>query len=522
MKSSTSKKLAQVTVMILTISVLLPVFAFAAPGFRTADTFYRDNYVTGYVYSDEPVNAQVYMYAPDGTSAGVAKTTYESVSNGVYTYRFEGASTVARQTYLRLHEVTTSTYHDVYDSSSNRRRGGGGGGGGYTGGVSGSILTVPSDGSIDANTLMNLLTNYDTVELKLTGDVALIPAKALVDFVGNTSKMLKIYNDKGTYNLPLSVLNLTALQDQLSTTVDDLKIKVTIAAASAADISGISSTALGLGATVIANAVDFGLVGIDNDGDTAEVDLGNNYVSRSIPLTKTASAANATGVVYDPAAKQLNFVPSLISSTGENGEVLIKRNSNSVYAAIERNKEFADANGHWAEGYIDLLGNKLVIDGMTDTTFEPERNVTRAEFAALVVRALGIDQRTASSRFSDVSSSDWYGSDVSSAVYAEIIDGYEDNTFRPNDAIKREELAAMVIRALEYAGVEADGSSAALTKFTDSDDIVWAQEELAAAVSSGIVDGMTDTTIGPRLQATRAQSAAMLNRLLLKANFINN
>ncbi|TDF98878.1 S-layer homology domain-containing protein [Paenibacillus piri] len=527
MKSAVVKKTAQVTVMMLIISVLMPVLAFAATGF--SNLTYKNNSVSGTVYSDTPFTegAQINFYDPSGNLVGTTTTsaTYNVYDGVYYNYSFSGSPDVLRQTYLDLKEVSSSVYGRVYDSTSSGNSGGGGGGGGGGGIANGSSITVSSDGTIDAYALKNALDQYDLVELKLSGDVALIPAKALVDYVSDKNKKLKISNDKGTYTLPLHVLALEDIATKLSTTVDDLIIKVGIAAASEADVSDINTAASSLSATVIGNAVDFTLAGQAPDGTSQAIDLGSNYISRTIPLTKEANSSQSTAVVYDPTTKKLSFVPSLFSTEDGTGVAEIKRNSNSIYTAIELNKSFADSKGHWAQSYIDLLANKLVIDGVTDTSFEPERNITRAEFAALVVRALGLDQSVGSSSFKDVSSSDWFSSVVGAAVNAKIIDGYEDNTFRPNQPINREELAAMVVRALSYAGakpeVDASQQSSLLAKFTDAGKIVWAQNELAVAVQAGIVDGVTDTTISPNTQATRAQSATMLKRLLTAANFIN-
>jgi N-acetylmuramoyl-L-alanine amidase len=528
MKSAVSKKMAQVMATLLIISVLLPVLAFAAPAFNN-DLTYHDNSVSGSVYLDTyNSNVQVKMFDPNGNFIGTTTASTYAATNGGYSYNFS-SPTSSNYSYLKLQEVSSSVYGIVYDSTSSRRNGGGGGGGGYFPGTGntqeGTTITVGADGVIDAAMLENALNSNDVVTIKLSGEFCLIPAKALVKFVGNKNKMLKILNDLGTYNLPLFVLNLTDLAGKLSTTVDDLRIKVTIAAATAND-GDINSAASALGATVIAKAVDFGLVGITTDNKTQLVDLANNYISRIIPLSKTVDPKTATAVVLDPGTKKMSFVPATFTSDASGkSEANIKRSSNSIYTVIEMNKNFADSKGHWAQSYIDLLANKLVIDGVTDTTFEPERSITRAEFAALVVRSLGLEQKSGSAQFKDVSSSDWFSGVVSAAVYAKIIDGYEDNTFRPNQSINREELAAMVVRALAYAGAKPDVSSSRqselLGKFADANSIVWAKQELAVAVEAGIVEGMTDTTIVPTMQATRAQSATMLKRFLTRANFIN-
>ncbi|WP_282940703.1 S-layer homology domain-containing protein [Paenibacillus sp. RC67] len=527
MKPAVFKKTAQVTALMLLISALLPVLAFAATGFK--DVTYRNGTVSGSVYSDVySVNAQVYLYDPSGNYVGTANTATYSVYEGVYTYNFS-SSVPNIHSYLNLLEkVTDSVYTTVYNTTSSGGGSGGSSGGGGGGGYipSGPSINVPSDGTIDANTLKTALTNNDVIELVLNGDIALIPAKALVDFVGDKNKALKITNSKGTYTLPIYVLNLSDLASKLSIDTDDMFIKVGISAASDTNVSDIKAAAEALGATVASDSVDFTLVALGSDADkTQAIDLGSNYISRTIPLAKAVDSSKATAVVFDPTTKKLSFVPALFSSSDDSSEATIKRNSNSIYSVIEMNKSFADSKGHWAQSYIDLLANKLVIDGVTDTSFEPERNITRAEFAALVVRALGLDQNTGASSFTDVSSTDWFSSVVATAVKAKIIDGYEDNTFRPNQPINREELAAMVVRALAYAGAKPDVSSdrqaELLAKFNDANQIVWAKQELAVAIEAGIVDGMTDTTIAPTKQATRAQSAAMLKRLLTKSNFIN-
>lgn len=539
MKPAVLKKTAQVTVLMLIISVLVPVLAFAASGFKDLK-FESNNTVTGTVYSDVySVNATVYAFDPNGNRFDVSSATYVDydVTNNVYNYKF----TVTSNTYdyVRVQgpfgtsvdgkTITGAVYESVYRNNGTNPGGGstccyGGGGGG---GIWGSeIINVSSNGSIDADQLKNSLKNYDKVTLKLSGDIALIPAKALVDYVTDSKKVLVIVNDNGSYIIPLNALKLQDLASKLSVTTDELKLKVTIAKASDTTKDGVDKAAKALGGTVASNAVDFDIVGLGKDQQTAALDLGNNYISRILPLSKAVDSSKATGVLYNPTTGKLSFVPAVFSATDGKNEATLKRNGSSIYAVIELDKTFSDINGHWAESYIKLLANKLVVDGVTDTTFQPERNITRAEFAALVVRALGLDTNNGSSTFKDVAASDWYASVVAAAANAKLVDGYEDGTFRPNATINREELAAMVVRALNYAGakpdVSADKQTQLLAKFKDASKIVWAKNEIAAAIDAGIIDGMTDDTLGARDTATRAQSATMLKRLLSKASFINN
>lgn len=522
-------KTSQLTVFIIIFGALFPVLALAATGFQNVT--YKNGTVTGSVYSDiyEPSISQVvYMYDPSDNYLGAATTTGAtySVSEGVYSYDFSAIVSNGYSYLNLLEKVTDSVYQTVYNTTPNNGSGSGsssgdGGGGGFYNGPS---ITVSSDGKVDAYTLANALRANDTVELSLSGDYALIPANALVDFISG-NKVLRVKNVNGTYIIPLSVFKLNDLAQALDSEISDMTIKVSISAVTGAAADDIQAAASALGGSAAGMPADFNVIALSKEDRTQAVDFGSTYVSRILPLAKAIDPGKATGVLYDAATKKLTFVPTVFTAADGNTEAVLKRNGSSVYTVIELDKSFNDIAGHWAKSYVELLANKLVVDGVTDTMFEPERNITRAEFAALVVRSLGLGQGSYSGTFKDVLADDWFAGVVGAAVDAKIIDGYEDGTFRPDASITREELAAMVVRAMKYAGLKheltADQQSAMLAKFKDSGTIVWAQTEMATAIYTGIVDGMTDDTIGSYMNATRAQSAAMLKRFLSNAEFIN-
>lgn len=522
------KKISAMLSLMLIIAIMVPVLAFAATaGFSTAKYEYGN--VTGSVYSDVyAVGAgdSVYVYVYSGGSIVTTTTaTYSTYSDGKYYYNF----TAPAIGYNTLDLVTKVTYNNtvsdlVYQTvnrinTGSNNSGGGGGGGGGGSSISNGAISVSSDGFVDSNTLSSALTAGD-ITLKLSGTVALLPASALV---GNGSKTITVTNDFGTYVLPVSVFKLEDIAKSLNIEVKDLKIKVTIAKADSTTSDAVKAAATAVGGTQLADAVDFNVVGIDKDGKTTSVDFGKTYVSRSVNVSKAVDASKTTGVLYNETTKKVSFVPATFTTVDGKNVANIKRNGNSIYTVVESNKSFADVASHWSKNDVELLANKLVVEGSTDTTFEPERNITRAEFAALAVRSLGLTSAAPASTFSDVKSDAWYASAVATATYAGIINGYEDNTFRPDAQITREELVAIVIRAMDYAsiGTNVTDPQSVLSKFKDSNKIVWAQREIAAAVNAGIINGLTDDTIGSASKATRAQSATMLKRFLSTANFIN-
>ncbi|MCZ8516662.1 S-layer homology domain-containing protein [Paenibacillus filicis] len=389
-------------------------------------------------------------------------------------------------------------------------------------------VTVATDanGNVDAKALTDAFSTSSTVTISITGDVASLPASALIGVAQKDGATVIVKSDLGTYILPLSVLKLDDLAKALGVNVAELSIKVTVSKVTGVTAAAMTSAASSTGVKLLSDGVDFNVQAVSKDGKSPNVDFGNTYVSRTLNVNGTLDAANTTGVLYDPSTKTFSFVPSTFETKDGKTTATLKRNGNSIYTVASFNKSFTDIANHWAKVDIQLLANKLVIDGMTDTTFAPQNNITRAQFAALVVRALGLTITSSTNiAFNDVHSSDWYAGVVATAAKAGLINGYEDGSFHPNKEITREELSALVVRALKYAGVKADVSAAQqanlLAKYTDANNIEWAQAEIAAAINAGILNGETDTSIGSNLTATRAESATMLKRFLSKAGFIN-
>ena len=172
---------------------------------------------------------------------------------------------------------------------------------------------------------------------------------------------------------------------------------------------------------------------------------------------------------------------------------------------------FTDISGHWAQSDIEAMAAKGIVAGVTSTTFEPEREVTRAEFATLMVKTLNITS-DAPANFADVGQHDWFYPYVKTAANAGLIVGY-DGYFRPDDRITREEMAVIVAKAYAYAGQEA--ASGGIDKFTDKEMIAqWAYAAVDTVTSAGLIAGMTPDTFEASANTTRAQAVAVLRRFL--------
>ncbi|WP_422448713.1 S-layer homology domain-containing protein [Thermoanaerobacterium sp. DL9XJH110] len=199
------------------------------------------------------------------------------------------------------------------------------------------------------------------------------------------------------------------------------------------------------------------------------------------------------------------------------GMVEFYTGSLSFYTVMENDKTFEDIQGHWARESIELMAAKYIVKGMTGGKFMPEGRVTRAQFATMLVNALGLRAgESGSTRFSDVAPGAWYYDGIMAAAGAGLVNGVGDGRFAPDAGITREQMAVMIIRAYGYiTGKDCRSLASGAVQFKDVDRISpWAKQAVMAANKLGIVTGLTPQRFEPLRNATRAQAAVMVYRLL--------
>lgn len=195
----------------------------------------------------------------------------------------------------------------------------------------------------------------------------------------------------------------------------------------------------------------------------------------------------------------------------------------------ETAKAADDLTGHAYEAEIRELMDLGVIQGYKDGTIRPNTEVTRAEFAKMIVNSfeLGATVKgasvenagftnaatTAIAGFKDVQSGEWYYEVITAAVDAGIIKGYPDNTFKPNELINREQMSTMVSRALTAKGIVIKASETNSLDFTDASEIRKDHKEDVQILSHlGIITGNKDQTFKPKDSSTRWMVAIVMLR----------
>ena len=175
---------------------------------------------------------------------------------------------------------------------------------------------------------------------------------------------------------------------------------------------------------------------------------------------------------------------------------------------------FTDIEGHWAQTEILDMARRGIVFGVTTTSFEPERSITRAEFATLAVKTLNLVS-SASAGFSDVTTDAWYYPYINAATNAGLIAGY-DGLFHPDDLITREEMAVVIAKAYAYQDEIVTGTTGqGIEQFADQDQIsAWAAPYVDTVTVAGLLSGMGNGLFAPQQNATRAQAVSLLSRLL--------
>jgi len=353
-----------------------------------------------------------------------------------------------------------------------------------------------------------------------------LPASALAHAASQTPHgVLSVRTDEVGYDLPFGLLGLDKLAEQLGTGIADMQVSINMSKAVGQAASRAAESAKQAGVQLLGDLIEF-TVTVEAGGQSREIsEFGNTFVTRTIMIPQQVNASSATAVLIDPATGEMTFVPALFETVNGKTRVSIKRNGNSIYAVITADKTFADVAGHWAQSDIELLASKLLISGKGGASFAPNDAITRAEFAALIVRALGLAPDKAGADFADVAQKDWHAGVVGAAAKAGLVNGFADGTFRPNEQITREQMAVLIARAMAFAGKQADVSArqeALLAKFSDRGDIsAWARNAVAETVEAGIVQGLKNGSFAAKAVATRAEAAVMLKRLLKFVAFID-
>lgn len=184
---------------------------------------------------------------------------------------------------------------------------------------------------------------------------------------------------------------------------------------------------------------------------------------------------------------------------------------------ISLDSRFNDLVGHWSAPFVETLAEKGLVKGFLNGTFKPDRQVTRAEFAALIAAAfVDTDSIRPGQIFPDVATDFWAANAIRQAQRQGFVSGFPDGSFRPNAPMTRVQAIVVLVNGLKLG----DGRSEALLVYVDRAQVPsYAIEPVAAATERQLVVNYPDPHIlRPLVPITRAETTALVHQALVAAN----
>lgn len=251
-------------------------------------------------------------------------------------------------------------------------------------------------------------------------------------------------------------------------------------------------------------------VGVTVDGvNKADFD---GYDAVYVKVPYTANVTDTTTFVVKDANG--NIVPRSMYS---NGKMLVNISKiANPYTIVNNPVSFGDVYHDWAKTSINALAAREIINGVGEGLYDPDRAVTRAEFTKMIVTMFDVFEPTAVSTFADIDANQWFAPYIATAQKLAITNGYaEDNTFRPNQIISREEMSAMLYRAAEVLSVDIT-SKLSKTEFSDDANIQeYAKVPVYKMQQAEVLKGVGNNLFDPQGTCTRAQAAVAIYNMFV-------
>ena len=268
-------------------------------------------------------------------------------------------------------------------------------------------------------------------------------------------------------------------------------------------------------------------------GTTVASDGSITGAASNIPCLNDMPRHNGAPIIRDEAKMDGNGCPIQMGTA--NSMQAIKKtlvpfdlspfsNMTGAAAGLQMFPDVPD--GYWASCEIDKLATNDIVVGYPDRLFKPSRNISRAEFATMLVKGFDKDMYSCSPEklFSDVPTNHWANSAITVAVHQDLLKGYPDGKFMPNHNVTRAEALCALSKGVKCPDMDKCKAQEILSKYCDGNTVPeWAQIPIAIALDKGALNNSPNpNTIAPFKDASRADIAAMLQNIRVAAGIDKN
>ena len=394
----------------------------------------------------------------------------------------------------------------------------------------------------DQQTTLTIVVDQQKLNNRLAAEgqhaVVTIPVRQTSDiFVGElTGEMIRMMEDyqavlefqteQASYTVPAGQIRIGEIANQVggSNDLQGIKVQIEIAAPTSVQSNIVERAAAQNELRLVAQPLNFTVNAVYGD-KSVEVKNFDAYVERTIAIPDDVDPSKiTTGVVVEPDGS-VRHVPTKVRQNNGRYEAQINSLTNSTYAVVWHPLQFDDVTNHWGKDAVNDMGSRMIVEGVGNGNFNPDRAVTRAEFAAIVVRGLGLRPESGDTPFSDVQTTDWYNGAIRTAHAYGLINGFADGTFHPEETITREQAMVILAKAMTITGLKdnlnAEPLDTTFQSFQDESTVSsWARSSAVDSVKSGLVQGRSQSLLAPKGKITRAEIATIMQRLLQKSDLI--
>ncbi|KAF5065625.1 Cadherin-like protein [anaerobic digester metagenome] len=363
-------------------------------------------------------------------------------------------------------------------------------------------------------------TKSDVVKVELTGDI--------VKKLEVNAFDVSVKRDSIEYVIPAAEFTIRKVAENLGIqekALADIKVEVQITKLDKKVVEKYNEVAKANGAELVFPPVEFEIVAktTTTDGTAKEQSINkfSNYVERVMEIPAGVDPDKiTTGIVFN-ADGTYSHVPTEVYQ--KDGKWYAKLNSmtNSDYSVIWNPVTVKSVENHWAKDAVNDMASRLVI--FNPEEFEPNKAITRADFAEYIVRALGLyrEGSTHENNFKDVSAKGERTLAILIANEYGIVSGYSDGNFRGDNQITREEAMVMYQRAMEITKLVGSDENR-YQSYTDYSQVSdWAKTNVKNVLSAHVFNGTTATKISPKGNLTYAEAAQAIRNLLIESKLIS-
>ncbi len=414
-----------------------------------------------------------------------AETGLSSKPNGTdgsFTFHVPLSKDTAENTAYGLGTITA----EVYTSGESGNTGGGGGSSSKPDvATKNGVTTITTSGTVSENTAERALKqakdkNSHTILVDSSNNKISLPKGMLESMARQTNAKLEVSAKNGRVSIPNQLLGVW--QGKFTFMFDD-------------------------GAIIIAeNGKELGDIGVI--GITLPYEENQNTGNVAVEIENPDGKKTVIENVYDDKGYLHFEAEGTVSFTILDNYVPSQKPENAP-------NPFGDIENHWAKDFILEAYRAGLFSGITDDTFEPDTVITRGMMIAVLYRMSG-EEAEKSESFTDVAKRAYYASAAAWAAETEIVSGFDDGTFKPDEPITREQLAVMLYGYAKHKGMDVSvGENTNILSFTDSFFISeYAIPAIQWACGSGIMSGRDNGELDPTGGTTRAEAASILIRFL--------